>query len=146
MTGQAGFDIEMKTDFDLNIGKVNIIPQDIGRVILNIATNAFYAVAEKSASLSRDQAIEKYYEPIVSINTKKLGNKVEIRVRDNGNGIPQKALDKIFQPFFTTKATGQGVGLGLSLSYDIIKAHGGTLTVNTNEGEYAEFIIQLPST
>ncbi len=84
------------------------------------------------------------YEPTISVRTKKVGDKVEIKVADNGNGIPQQVLDKIFQPFFTTKPTGQGTGLGLSLSYDIIKAHGGELKVETKEGEGAEFIIQLP--
>ncbi len=141
------FNATMKTDFDTTIGNVSVIPQDIGRVILNLITNAFYAVAEKSASASMATSyLGEKYEPTVSITTKKPDNKVEIIIRDNGNGIPQKALDKIFQPFFTTKPTGQGTGLGLSLSYDIIKAHGGTLTVNTREGEYAELIIQLPHT
>jgi len=140
--GQAGLNVLMKTDFDESVGIVKIIPQDIGRVILNVLNNAFYAVAEKSAAATSSSGDE--YEPTVSIATKKLDNKIEIRVRDNGNGIPQKALDKIFQPFFTTKPTGQGTGLGLSLSYDIIKAHGGTLTVCTREREFAEFIIQLP--
>ena len=132
------FNATMKTDFDESIGNINIIPQDIGRVILNLITNAFYVVDEKKKS-----AIEKY-EPTVSVSTKKSGDKVLISVKDNGNGIPQKVLDKIFQPFFTTKPTGQGTGLGLSLSYDIIKAHGGELKVETTEGAGAEFKIILP--
>jgi signal transduction histidine kinase len=132
------FNATMKTDFDESIGNINIIPQDIGRVILNLITNAFYTTNEKS-KLDFD-----IYEPIVTVKTKKMGDKVEIKVRDNGNGIPQKVLDKIFQPFFTTKPTGQGTGLGLSLSYDIIKAHGGEMKVETKEGEFAEFIIRLP--
>ncbi|MEO5582573.1 MAG: two-component regulator propeller domain-containing protein [Saprospiraceae bacterium] len=119
------FNATMKTDFDSSIGKINIITQDIGRVILNLINNAFYAVTEK-----RKLNMESY-EPIVSVRTKKNGNTVEIIIKDNGNGIPQKILDKIFQPFFTTKPTGQGTGLGLSLSYDIIKAHNGSITVNT---------------
>ena len=123
------FNATMKTDFDASIGNINIIPQDIGRVVLNLLTNAFYVVDEKKKSGAEG------YEPTVSISTKKINDKVEIRVSDNGNGIPQKVLDKIFQPFFTTKPTGQGTGLGLSLSYDIIKAHGGELKVETNEGE-----------
>jgi two-component system, NtrC family, sensor kinase len=131
------FNAILKIDFDETIGNINIIPQDIGRVILNLITNAFYAVDEKNKS-----GIENY-EPTVSVNTKKLNDKVEIRVADNGNGIPPKVLDKIFQPFFTTKPTGQGTGLGLSLSYDIVKAHGGELKVETKEGEGSEFIIQL---
>jgi signal transduction histidine kinase len=132
------FNATMQTDFDEGIGKINIIPQDIGRVILNLITNAFYAVTEKKKEAGGD------YEPTVVVSTKKINNKVGIRVKDNGNGIPQKVLDKIFQPFFTTKPTGQGTGLGLSLSYDIIKAQGGEIKVETKEGEGAEFIIQLP--
>ncbi|TMI66503.1 MAG: GHKL domain-containing protein [Bacteroidetes bacterium] len=131
------FNASMKTDFDETIGNINIIPQDIGRVILNLINNAFYAVDEKKKS-----GIENF-EPTVSVSTKKNNGKVEIKVSDNGNGIPQKVLDKIFQPFFTTKPTGQGTGLGLSLSYDIIKAHGGELKVVTKEGEGSEFIILL---
>jgi signal transduction histidine kinase len=133
------FNATMNTDFDPFIGLVNIIPQDIGRVILNLITNAFYVVAEKKKS-----GIENY-NPTVSVTTKKIADKILISVKDNGNGIPQKVLDKIFQPFFTTKPTGQGTGLGLSLSYDIVKAHGGELKVETKEGEGTVFIIQLPS-
>jgi two-component system, NtrC family, sensor kinase len=133
------FNATMKTDFDESIGNINIIPQDIGRVILNLITNAFYVVDEKKKS-----GLE-HYEPTVSVSTKKMNDKVEIKVTDNGNGIPQKVLDKIFQPFFTTKPTGQGTGLGLSLSYDIVKAHGGELKVETMEGEGSTFIIQIPT-
>ncbi|RTL57587.1 MAG: GHKL domain-containing protein [Sphingobacteriales bacterium] len=132
------FNATMKTDFDETIGSINIIPQDIGRVILNLITNAFYVVNEKA-----HQNITAY-EPTVTVSTKKDGDKVLISVSDNGNGIPQKILDKIFQPFFTTKPTGQGTGLGLSLSYDIVKAHGGELKVETKEGEGSIFTIQLP--
>jgi signal transduction histidine kinase len=132
------FNAILKTDFDESIGNINIIPQDIGRVLLNLINNAFYAVDEKKKS-----GVEKY-EPTVSLSTSKMGGKVAIKVTDNGNGIPQKVLDKIFQPFFTTKPTGQGTGLGLSLSYDIVKAHGGELKVETKEGEGSIFIIQLP--
>ena len=137
------FNATMKTDFDPSIGKINIIPQDIGRVILNLLTNAFYVVNEKSLSAVSTPTADNY-EPTVSISTKKLGDKIEIKVSDNGNGIPQKVMDKIFQPFFTTKPTGQGTGLGLSLSYDIVKAHGGELKAKTKEGEGSVFIIQLP--
>ncbi len=132
------FNATMKTDFDETIRNINIVPQDIGRVILNLINNAFYVVDEK-----KKLNIENY-EPTVSVSTKKINGKVEISVKDNGNGIPQKVLDKIFQPFFTTKPTGQGTGLGLSLSYDIVKANGGELKVETKEGEGAEFIISLP--
>ncbi|HET9744817.1 MAG TPA: ATP-binding protein [Chitinophagaceae bacterium] len=131
------FNSTMKTDFDEAIGNVRIIPQDMGRVILNLVNNAFYAVDEKSKQNLNG------YEPTVSVSTKKINGKIEINVSDNGNGIPQKTLDKIFQPFFTTKPAGQGTGLGLSLAYDIIKAHGGDIRVNTKEGEGSEFVIQL---
>jgi signal transduction histidine kinase len=138
------FNATMKTDFDESIGNINIIPQDIGRVILNLITNAFYATNEKQKHGFAN------YEPTVTIKTLKPppsggGLGVCITVADNGNGIPQKVLDKIFQPFFTTKPTGQGTGLGLSQSYDIIKAHGGEIKVETKEGEGSEFIIHLPS-
>ena len=132
------FNANFKTDYDDTIGNVNIIQQDIGRVILNLINNAFYAVAEKKKQSGNE------YEPTVSVSTKKDGDKVFIRVKDNGNGIPQKILDKIFQPFFTTKPTGQGTGLGLSLSYDIVKSHGGELKVETKEGVGSVFIISLP--
>ncbi|MBS3913016.1 MAG: GAF domain-containing protein, partial [Bacteroidetes bacterium] len=131
------FNATMKTDFDKNLGKINIIAQDIGRVILNLITNAFYTVDEKK----RKQGDS--YDPTVSVSTKKLNGKIEVSVSDNGNGIPQKVMDKIFQPFFTTKPTGQGTGLGLSLSYDIIKAHGGELKVETVDGEGTQFTIIL---
>ncbi len=143
--GQPGFNAIMQTDFDEHIGNIKIVPQDIGRVILNLITNAFYAVAEKQKQQAHVHLSgSKEYQPSVSIRTKKRNGYVEICIKDNGNGIPQKVLDKIFQPFFTTKPTGQGTGLGLSLSYDIIKAHGGELSVETKEGEYASFVISLP--
>jgi len=141
--------ITMKTDFDESIGNINIIPQDIGRVVLNLINNAFYAVDEK-----RKQNLNGY-EPTVTVSTKKTNarpddpvgrGKIEIKVKDNGNGVPQKVLDKIFQPFFTTKPTGQGTGLGLSLSYDIVKAHGGELKVETKENDGSTFIIVIPLT
>ena len=134
------FNADFKTDFDESIGNINIIPQDIGRVLLNIINNAFYAVNEKKKQQPEG------YEPTVLLSTKKTDNTVLISVKDNGDGIPQKVVDKIFQPFFTTKPTGEGTGLGLSLSYDIIKAHGGEIKVETKEGEGSEFIIQLPIT
>jgi signal transduction histidine kinase len=132
------FNAELKTDFDNSIVKINIVPQDIGRVILNLINNAFYAVNEKIKQNSAG------YQAMLVVTTKRLAGKIEIRIVDNGNGIPQKVLDKIFQPFFTTKPTGQGTGLGLSLSYDIIKAHGGEIKVETREGEGSEFTIELP--
>jgi signal transduction histidine kinase len=132
------FNATLKTEFDETIGLISILPQEIGRVVLNLITNAFYAVAEKSK-----QGVAEY-EPMVTVRTKKSGSQIEIQVSDNGNGIPQKILDKIFQPFFTTKPTGEGTGLGLSLSYDIVKAHGGELKVESREGEGSTFIIKLP--
>jgi len=133
------FNAKFETDFDNSIGKINVIPQDIGRVILNLINNAFYAVNEK-----QKQGLNGYGPSVVLITTKQNG-KVEIKIKDNGNGIPQKVLDKIFQPFFTTKPTGQGTGLGLSLAYDIVKAHGGEINVETREGEGSDFVIQLPA-
>jgi signal transduction histidine kinase len=136
------FSATIETDFDNSIAKINIVPQDLGRVLLNLFNNAFYAVLEKQKTGNKN------YKPLVTVATKSpsfLGKgSVEVIVTDNGNGIPQKVIDKIFQPFFTTKPTGQGTGLGLSLSYDIIKALGGELRVETKEGEGAEFVIHLP--
>jgi signal transduction histidine kinase len=132
------FNAMLKTNYDETINRINIIPQDIGRLLLNLFNNAFYAITEKK----REQG--EAYKPTVSVSTKRMTGKLEVVVRDNGNGIPKKVLDKIFQPFFTTKPTGQGTGLGLSLSYDIIKAHGGEIKVNTMEGEFTEFVIQMP--
>jgi signal transduction histidine kinase len=132
------FNAKLTADFDPQVGKVAVIPQDFGRVILNLLTNAFYAVKQK--------ALEGVigYEPEVAVSTSRRAGVVEIRVKDNGGGIPQRILDKIFQPFFTTKPTGEGTGLGLSLAYDIItKGHGGELRVETAEGKGTEFIIIL---
>ncbi|HLY69642.1 MAG TPA: ATP-binding protein [Puia sp.] len=130
----------IKTDFDKSIGKINIIPQDIGRMILNLYNNAFYVVRERGNS--EDEG----YEPVASVGTKKNGDKIILTVMDNSNGIPQKIVDKIFQPFFTTKPTGQGTGLELSLSYDIVKAHGAEIKVETEEGKGTSFIIQFAFT
>jgi len=135
--GQAGLNITLNTLYDTKIGNISIIPQDIGRVILNLINNAFYAVSEKKKLTPEN------YEPVVTVSTKKDGTTILISVKDNGNGIPQKVLDKIFQPFFTTKPTGQGTGLGLSLSYDIVKAHGGEIGVISEEGKGTEFTIQI---
>ncbi|MGC4101125.1 MAG: ATP-binding protein [Ferruginibacter sp.] len=134
------FNATLKTDFDDSIGNINIIPQDMGRVLLNLITNAFHAVQGK-ASLKDPLSP---YEPVVAVATKKMYDTIQIRVSDNGTGIPQDIVDKIFQPFFTTKPTGQGTGLGLSLAYDIVKAHGGELKVETKKNEGSTFIIQIP--
>jgi signal transduction histidine kinase len=141
------FNADIQTDFDNSIGKINIVPQDIGRVLLNLINNAFYAVSEKK-KVCQAELVEanQQYEPTISVSSKKINNVIELTVTDNGNGIPQNIIEKIFQPFFTTKPTGQGTGLGLSLSYDIIKAHGGEIKVETKEGEGSIFIIRLQNT
>jgi len=134
------FNALMDTHFDPAAGKVDMVSQDIGRVLLNLFNNAFYAVAE------RKKKGEPGYEPTVTVTTKRLDRKVRITVRDNGTGIPAAVRDKIFQPFFTTKPTGQGTGLGLSLSFDIVtKGHGGTLRLDTRENEFTQFEVQLPA-
>ena len=137
------FNAKFETDFDSTVGKIDIIPQEIGRVILNLINNAFYAVS------NRQRAEGTGYEPTVKISTASIqlplgGRSIQIKVTDNGGGIPKNIVDKIFQPFFTTKPTGQGTGLGLSLAYDIVKAHGGEISVKTKEREGSEFVIQLP--
>jgi signal transduction histidine kinase len=132
------FNVKMETDFDKGIDKIQVVTQDIGRVILNLINNAFYAVNDKKNSTTGD------FEPAISVSTKKWDDRIEIRVKDNGNGVPQKIQDKIFQPFFTTKPTGQGTGLGLSLSYDILKSHGGEIKLHTEAGRFTEFVIELP--
>lgn len=159
------FNVKLITDFDealsaegAGAGKINVIPQDIGRVIMNLLTNAFYACTERSRSLKAEpieaepveagfnQKKQKHpanYEPTVSLSTRKINNTIEIKITDNGIGIPQNIVDKIFQPFFTTKPAGQGTGLGLSLSYDIIKAHGGEIKVKTVLGEGSVFVVSL---
>ncbi len=142
------FNATLETEYDDTIGNLKIVPQDIGRVVLNLITNAFYACNEKKKGANDSE-----FKPIVRVKTQRVDSSlgiggerkgIKISVKDNGNGIPKKVLEKIFQPFFTTKPTGQGTGLGLSLSYDIVKAHGGELKVETEEGLGTEFIISLP--
>ena len=138
----------MKSDFDEKIGEVNVIRQDLGRVILNLITNAFYAVSERKKQSGSS------FEPTVTVSTKRVNGKIEIKVADNGNGIPKRVIDKIFQPFFTTKPTGEGTGLGLSMSYDIVtQGHGGSLNVETQANDEpnsngkttgTQFIISIP--
>jgi len=134
------FNAEIKTNFGTSLEKIEIVPQEIGRVFLNLINNAFYAVNEKAK-----QNIPGF-TPTVTVKTNKIADKILISVADNGNGIPPKILDKIFQPFFTTKPTGEGTGLGLSLAYDIVKTHGGEIKVETNEREGSTFKIELPAT
>ena len=139
------FNARMETDFDDSIGKIEVIPQDIGRVILNLITNAFQAISDSGVSDSADRSVSTYTQDgLVKVSTKKIGDRIEISVRDNGPGIPDDIKDKIFQPFFTTKPTGEGTGLGLSLAYDIVKAHGGELKVLSQKGSGTEFIISIP--
>jgi two-component system, NtrC family, sensor kinase len=133
------FNCEIQTNLDSNIGKPSLVQQDMGRVLMNLYNNAFYSLTEKK------KRMDGIFNPLIEIRTRKNGDHVEISIRDNGMGIPREVTDKIFQPFFTTKPTGQGTGLGLSLSYDIItKEHGGKINLETVEGEYAEFIMILP--
>jgi len=150
------FNADFKFEADEKLPKIEVVPQDIGRVLLNLMNNAFYACAERSRSAVHEKTLTgfqtlsgfepgKPYKPIVIVLTKNLSNKIEIQVKDNGNGIPDAVKEKIFQPFFTTKPTGLGTGLGLSLSYDIIHAHGGDLQVRTKEGLETIFIITLPA-
>ena len=136
---EKSFNATLQTAFDNNVGKVDIIPQDVGRVILNLVTNALHATAEKKKNEGDA------YEPVVTVGTQRQKDKVLITVKDNGSGIPDAIKEKIFQPFFTTKPTGQGTGLGLSLSYDIIKAHDGDITVASAVGEGTTFTITLPA-
>jgi signal transduction histidine kinase len=136
---EKSFNAKIETEFDAGIGKINIVPQDIGRVLLNLINNAFYAVREKR------KLSDNGYMPSVTISTRQDNQQIFISVRDNGQGIPAQNIDKVFQPFFSTKPTGQGTGLGLSLSYDIVQAHGGDIKLETNEGEGCLFIVQLPA-
>jgi len=133
------FNAELVTNFDESLPKVNVAQQDIGRVLLNLFNNAFYAVNQKQKTAGAD------YKPEVAVSTSIEKNNLVIKVKDNGSGIPDVIKDKIMQPFFTTKPTGEGTGLGLSLSYDIVvKGHGGTISVNTKENEFTEFTVSLP--
>lgn len=134
------FNITIEKDYDKSFEKINVVPQDISRVFLNIINNACYAAYDKKKNSGDNN-----FSPTLKVSTKNLNGKVEIKIRDNGNGIPKDILDKIFQPFFTTKPTGEGTGLGLSLSYDIVtKVHGGNIKIESEEGKGAMFIIQVP--
>jgi len=137
-TKDKSFNAVLETDFDGSIAKINVVPQDIARLLLNLYNNSFYSVTEKK-KLNGET-----FEPTISVSTCKINNNIQIKIKDNGTGIPQKIVEKIFNPFFTTKPAGQGTGLGLSLSYDIVKAHRGTINLKTEEGIYAEFTIELP--
>ena len=134
-----GFKIRLEQDFDPAAGKVDLCPQEITRVLLNLISNGFYA------SMKRKAEVRDGYEPALVATTRSLGDRVEIRIRDNGGGIPAEVKDKMFNPFFTTKPPGEGTGLGLSISYDIIvKQHAGSIEVDTQPGEFTEFRVILP--
>jgi signal transduction histidine kinase len=137
----AAFNVQLQTRYDATVEKINAVPEEIGRVLLNLFNNAFYSMREKK---KRSNGA---YEPELIVSTKKVSNTVQIQVTDNGTGISPDIINKIYQPFFTTKPTGEGTGLGLSLSYDIVtKGHSGELMVDSKEGEGAEFRVQLPLT
>jgi two-component system, NtrC family, sensor kinase len=138
------FNADFKTEFQDSLSKIEVIPQDLGRVLLNLINNAFYAVNQRKQLASSSQ-LDASYTPSVFVSTQQVGNQIIIKVKDNGTGMPESVKAKIFQPFFTTKPTGQGTGLGLSLAYDIVtKGHGGTLEVVSTEGVGTEFIVSLP--
>jgi two-component system, NtrC family, sensor kinase len=137
------FNADFKTDFDENLPKTNVVSQDIGRVLLNLVNNAFYAV--HNVGRAQNPADIGAYQPTVTISTQKIDNQIIVKVQDNGIGMNEATKAKIFQPFFTTKPTGQGTGLGLSLAYDIVtKGHGGTIEVESVEGQGTTFIVKLP--
>ncbi len=163
----VSFNVTIEKEYDESIGKLSVVPQDMSRVFLNIVTNAAYAAFQKQkangtawravgakeqtvtnkeqTANNKGQTATNNFSPTLSVSTKNLGNKVEIRIRDNGNGIPAEVREKIFTPFFTTKPTGQGTGLGLSISYDIIvQQHRGEIEVETEEGKFTELVIRLP--
>jgi signal transduction histidine kinase len=137
---KPGFNITLQRDLDPDAGMIELFPQEITRAFLNLISNGFYA-----ATMRKKEIDEQSFEPMLSVRTKNLGGKVEIRIRDNGAGIPKDVKEKIFNPFFTTKPAGEGTGLGLSMSHDIVvKQHGGTIDVDTEQGHFTEFIITLP--
>ena len=134
------FNITLKRSFDPNAGEIDVFPQEITRVLLNLISNGFYAATKRKAEADDDG-----YEPTLAAATKNLGDRVEIRIRDNGTGIPPEVKEKMFNPFFTTKPAGEGTGLGLSLSHDIVvKQHAGSIEVDTRPGEFTEFKVILP--
>lgn len=136
---KAGFTVALQRDFDPSVGVAIVYPQEITRVVLNLISNGFYATTKRKVEAGDG------FEPMLSAATKNLGDKVEIRIRDNGSGIPEEVKEKIFDPFFTTKPAGEGTGLGLSISHDIIvKQHGGSIEVDTKPGQFTEFRIVLP--
>ena len=138
------FQLEIQEDYAPDIGEITVQPQDLGRVFLNLVTNAGYATNEKRKMLEADDVSKKDYQPTLKLSTRLIDDRIEVHVRDNGTGIPESALESIFNPFYTTKPTDKGTGLGLSLSADIIRQHGGEFHVDTKEGEYTDMIVVLP--
>ena len=134
------FQLSWREDLDPEVGEISVVPQDLGRVFLNVVSNACYATAEKRLTAGPAAS----FQPTLWLTTRREGEQVEVRIRDNGNGIPADLVDKIFNPFFTTKPTDRGTGLGLAISNDIVRQHGGTIGVNSEPGEFTEMIIVLP--
>ena len=140
----SDFQLDIKEDYSPDTGEMEVIPQDLGRVFLNMVSNACYATNERRAATPGADVGGGPYSPTIWLATRRLEDHVEVRIKDNGTGMPAEVAEKIFNPFFTTKPTDQGTGLGLSLSNDIVRRHGGTITVDSVEGEYTEMIIELP--
>ena len=140
----SDFQLDLKDEYDPNTGEMEVIPQDLGRVFLNMVSNACYATNERRAATPGADVVGGPYTPTIWLSTKRLEDHVEVRIKDNGTGMPPEVVEKIFNPFFTTKPTDQGTGLGLSLSSDIVRRHGGTIRVDSVEGEHTEMIIELP--
>ena len=136
------FNLTIEKDFDPDVGQIEVVPQDMGRVFLNMVGNACYATDEKRRAIEADDGVT--YFPTLSLSTRRMDDRIEVSVRDNGNGIPPEVVDKIFNPFFTTKPTDKGTGLGLALSNDIVREHGGNIRVETEPGEFTEMIVELP--
>ena len=140
------FNLDLRQELDPEVGELTIIPQDLGRVFLNMVSNACYATDEKRRAAGEAGKVGGSYAPALSLSTRRTEDHVEVRIWDNGNGIPPEIVEKVFNPFFTTKPAGQGTGLGLAMSADIVRAHGGTIQVNTEPGEFTEMVIELPLT
>ena len=138
----ADFNLTIETDFDPDAGQIEVVPQDLGRVFLNMVGNACYATDEKRRAIEADDGVT--FFPTLSLSTRRMDDRIEISIRDNGNGIPPEVVDKIFNPFFTTKPTDKGTGLGLALSNDIVREHGGNIRVVSEPGEFTEMIVELP--
>ena len=143
-SADSDFQLDLKHDFDPDMGEIEVIPQDLGRVFLNMVSNACYATNEKRRAATEAEQNAELYGPTLWLATRRGKDRVEIRVKDNGNGMPPHVVEKIFNPFFTTKPTGEGTGLGLALSSDIVREHGGTIRVDTEPGEFTEMIVDLP--